>query len=74
MSDQRDSPIPLIYESLAPSRNPKDSIIDYLDTIEKHVERLRKEAAQLEEERDTIFITLDTLRHSQVLEDLSESK
>lgn len=68
------SPIPLIYESLGPSRLPKDSIIDYLDTIEKHVERLRKEAVQIEDERDTIFITLDTLKHSQALEDLSDSK
>lgn len=71
---ERNSPIPLIYESITPSRSPKDSIIDYLDTVEKHVERLRREAAQLEEDRDTIFITLDTLRHSQALEDLSESE
>lgn len=55
-------------------QTPKDRLLGLLDQVEAHVERLRKEAAQLEEEKDTLFTTLDTIRNSDLLVTLDESK
>ncbi|KAG8338263.1 BAG molecular chaperone regulator 2 [Homalodisca vitripennis] len=51
-------------------KTPKDRLLDLLDRVEIHVERLRKEAAKLEEDRDTLFTTLDTIRNSDHLANL----
>uniref|UniRef100_A0A1B6M1T6 BAG domain-containing protein n=1 Tax=Graphocephala atropunctata TaxID=36148 RepID=A0A1B6M1T6_9HEMI len=48
-------------------KTPKDRLLDLLDQVEIHVERLRKEAGKLEEERDTLYTTLDTIRNSDLL-------
>lgn len=54
-------------------KSGKDRLIELLDQVEMHVERLRKEALKLEEERDTLFTTLDSVRNSDVLSSLVES-
>lgn len=55
-------------------QTPKDRLIELLDEVELHVERIRKEAAKLEEEQNTLFTTLDTIRNSDQLSTLDESK
>lgn len=55
-------------------KTPKDRLLELLDQVEVHVERLRKEASNLEEERDTLFNTLDTIRNSDLLATLDQSK
>ena len=56
------------------STKPKDRLVSLLDQIEVHVEQLRKDAWRLEEERDTLLTTLDTLRNNEILSGLDESK
>jgi len=58
----------------SPQKSPKDSLVKLLDQVEMHVERLRKDALKLEEERDTLLTTLDTIRNSEMMIDLSDSK
>lgn len=53
---------------------PKDRLVTLLDQIELHVEQLRKDAARLEEEKDTLLTTLDTLRNNDILISLEERK
>jgi hypothetical protein len=55
-------------------KSPKDSLVKLLDQVEMHVERLRKDALKLEEERDRLLTTLDTIRNSEIMVDLSDSK
>lgn len=55
-------------------KTPKDRLIELLDQVEIHVERLRKEAIKLEEDKDSLFTTLDTIRNSDMLSSLTESK
>lgn len=52
---------------------PKDRLIRLLDQVESHVERLRKDAVQLEEEKDNLMSTLDSLRNSELIDELDES-
>ncbi|KAJ9577311.1 hypothetical protein L9F63_006150 [Diploptera punctata] len=58
----------------SPQKSPRDRLIDLLDQVEMHVERLRREALKLEEEKDTLLTTLDTLRNSEMMIELSESE
>lgn len=51
---------------------PKDRLVILLDQIERHVEQLRKDASRLEEEKDTLLTTLDTLRNNDMLHALEE--
>lgn len=51
---------------------PKDRLVGLLDQIEMHVEQLRKDAARLEEEKDALLTTLDTLRNNDTLIALEE--
>lgn len=53
-------------------KKPKERIIQMLDMFESHVERLRKEAARLEEEKDNLLASLDSIRHTDSLKDLDE--
>jgi hypothetical protein len=68
--------LPQIVESSpgSPHKSPKDGLVDLLDQVEIHVERLRRDALKLEEEKDTLLTTLDTLRNSEMMIELSESK
>lgn len=69
-----DSPMPQINENsdVDYSRKPKEKLVSLLDQIEVHVEQLRKDAWRLEEEKDTLLTTLDTLRNNDVLISLGE--
>ncbi|PSN34410.1 hypothetical protein C0J52_20638 [Blattella germanica] len=58
----------------SPQKSPKDRLVDLLDQVEMHVERLRRDALKLEEEKDTLLTTLDTLRNSEMMIELSESE
>ncbi|XP_069690499.1 BAG family molecular chaperone regulator 2 [Periplaneta americana] len=58
----------------SPQKSPKDRLVDLLDQVEMHVERLRRDALKLEEEKDTLLTTLDTLRNSEMLIELSDSE
>lgn len=59
------------YDTTVP---PKDRLLCLLDRVEAAVERLRREALKLEEEKDSLFTTLDTIRNSDILNMLGESK
>lgn len=52
----------------------KDRLLCLLDKVEAAVERLRRDALKLEEEKDSLFTTLDTIRNSETLNILAESK
>lgn len=71
-----DTPLPHILESADcdGSGKPKERLLSLLDQIEEHVEQLRKDAWRLEEEKDTLLTTLDTLRNNEILTVLEESK
>lgn len=49
-------------------------MLEMLDKIEAHVERFRKEATQLEEEKDKILASLDSIYHTDSVKTLEESK
>ncbi|XP_076672348.1 BAG family molecular chaperone regulator 2 [Andrena cerasifolii] len=70
-----DTPLPHIMESAdcGGSGKPKDRLVSLLDQIEVHVEQLRKDAWRLEEERDTLLTTLDTLRNNEILSGMQET-
>jgi hypothetical protein len=53
---------------------PKDKLVTILDRIEMHVEQLRKDALRIEEEKDTLLTTLDTLRNNDMVVGLEASK
>lgn len=53
---------------------PKDRLVSILDQIEMHVEKLRKDASRLEEEKDSLLTTLDTLRNNEELISLDDCK
>lgn len=55
-------------------RSPKDRLIELLDQAEVHVERLRRDALKLEEDKDAMLTTLDTLRNSDMMSQLTEGK
>lgn len=48
----------------------KQKITEILDMLEGHVEKLRKEASKLEEERDTLLATLDSVRNADLMQEL----
>lgn len=56
------------------NKPPKERILSLLDLLESHVEKLRKEAAQLEEDKDQLLATLDSVRHTDLMNQLDESK
>ncbi|XP_043461414.1 BAG family molecular chaperone regulator 2 [Leptopilina heterotoma] len=67
-------PLPHIMESADDfGGKPKDRLVSILDQIEMHVEKLRKDASRLEEEKDSLLTTLDTLRNNEVLISLEDS-
>ncbi|XP_017885972.1 BAG family molecular chaperone regulator 2 [Ceratina calcarata] len=70
-----DSPLPHIMESADcdGTSKPKDRLVSLLDQIEVHVEQLRRDAWRLEEERDTLLTTLDTLRNNEIVSSLEDT-
>lgn len=70
-----EGPLPHIIESMDElGGRPKDRLVSILDRIETHVEQLRKDAMRIEEEKDTLLTTLDTLRNNDVVVALEDSE
>jgi BCL2-associated athanogene 2 len=55
-------------------KSPKSKLVTLLDEVEMHVERLRRDALKLEEEKDRLLSTLDSVRDSEIMIDLRDSK
>ena len=68
-----DGSIPKIEENDDTEKIPKDRLLDILDQVEAHVERLRKDTLLLEEKKDALFTTLDAIRNSDLLSELLET-
>lgn len=67
--------LPKIDENNAlDNKTTKEKLIEMLDVLESHVERLRKEASNLEEEKDKILASLDSLRHTDAMKSIDDSK
>ncbi|OWR42319.1 hypothetical protein KGM_210466A, partial [Danaus plexippus plexippus] len=67
------SRLPLIDETSALGTTaPKDRLISVLDQVEMRVERLRRDTVRIEEEKDSLLSTLDSVKHSELLGDISE--
>lgn len=64
---------PNIQENNNPDRPSKERLLDILDQLEAEVERLRKDTLALEEKKDALFTSLDTIRNSELLHDLVET-
>lgn len=47
-------------------------LITVLDQVEMRVERLRRDTMRIVEERDSLLSTLDSVKHSELLSDISE--
>lgn len=48
------------------NKTSKQRIEELLDSVEGHVERIRREAIKLEEERDALLASLDSIRNADV--------
>lgn len=69
------SGLPKIDENLTlESKPPKQRLVEVLDMLEGHVEKLRKEAIRLEEERDSLLASLDSVRTTEILAELADRK
>ncbi|KAF5278042.1 hypothetical protein FQR65_LT15814 [Abscondita terminalis] len=67
--------LPTIDENLATeSKSNKQRIIELLDVLEAHVEKLRKDAIKLEDDRDALLSSLDTVKNTDLLHELSENE
>ncbi|XP_030744968.1 BAG family molecular chaperone regulator 2 [Sitophilus oryzae] len=66
--------LPKIDESnTMDNKPPKERLVEVLDILESKVEKLRKEASLLEEERDKLLATLDSVRHADLMNQLDEN-
>lgn len=66
--------LPTIDENLvSESKTPKQRLIEMLDVLEAHVEKLRKEAIKLEDDRDALLASLDSVKNTNLLTELSEN-
>lgn len=54
--------------------NPVFRLIAVLDQVEMRVERLRRDTIRIEEERDSLLSTLDSIKHSELLGDVTDCK
>ncbi|RZF41414.1 hypothetical protein LSTR_LSTR000128 [Laodelphax striatellus] len=59
---------------MSDTENSKTRVLQLLDQVESVVEKLRRDALKMEEDRDSVFTTLDTIRNSDMLTELSDSK
>ncbi|XP_071444354.1 BAG family molecular chaperone regulator 2 [Hetaerina americana] len=50
---------------------PKDRVIDLLDEVDRHVDILRRDLLLLDEKKDELLTTLDTIRHCDLVAQLS---
>lgn len=59
-------------DSAMDSKTAKQKLTEILDLLEGHVEKLRKEASRLEEDRDSVLASLDSVRNADAMVELSE--
>lgn len=52
---------------------PKDRLIAVLDQVELRVERLRRDTVRIEEEKDSLLSTLDSVKQSEFLQEIPEN-
>jgi len=65
--------LPKIDENFAmESKTAKQRLIEVLDVLEGHVEKLRKDAIKLEEDRDSLLSSLDSVKNAELLNELAE--
>lgn len=67
--DQVDQP-KITVKSNEPNKDAKEKLLDLLDKVEVLIEQLRRDVQLIEEKRDSIFNTLDSVRNSEVLTEL----
>ncbi|XP_046385536.1 uncharacterized protein LOC124155609 [Ischnura elegans] len=53
------------------SASPKSRVINLLDEVDKHIDALRRDLLSLEERKDALLTTLDTIRQSDLVAQLS---
>lgn len=58
---------------MSDTENSKTRVLQLLDQVESVVEKLRRDALKMEEDRDSVFTTLDTIRNSDMLTELSDN-
>lgn len=67
--------MPKIDEAIALEIKPaKQRAIELLDLLEGHVEKLRREAAKLEEDKDALLVSLDAVRNADIMGEIIECK
>lgn len=67
--------LPKIDEAVTlEAKTPKQRALELLDILEGHVEKLRRDAAKLEEDRDSLLASLDTVRNADIMGDLIECR
>ncbi|XP_022913897.2 BAG family molecular chaperone regulator 2 isoform X1 [Onthophagus taurus] len=57
-------------DSAVHQKSAKQKITEILDILECRVEKLRKEAAKIEEDKDNILASLDSVRHAEWISEL----
>lgn len=73
--DRTSVPLPKIDETQTyENKSPKQRALELLDLLEGHVEKLRRDAARLEEDRDSLLASLDSIRNADIVSDLVECK
>lgn len=72
-SFRKESLVPQVDESTEDNEAPKGRLITILDDIESRVERFRRGALLMEEEKDLLFSSIDAVRNSELLNDLVEN-
>lgn len=60
-------------DNILSSKTPKEKLLETLDLLETHVEKLRKNASQLEEDRDALLSTLDSVINADLVYNLEEN-
>ncbi|CAH1999108.1 unnamed protein product [Acanthoscelides obtectus] len=56
------------------NKPPKERVVEMLDMLETHVEKLRRGASQLEEDKDALLSTLDSVVNADLMYNLDESE
>ncbi|CAH1999107.1 unnamed protein product [Acanthoscelides obtectus] len=54
------------------NKPPKERVVEMLDMLETHVEKLRRGASQLEEDKDALLSTLDSVVNADLMYNLDE--
>lgn len=72
-SYRKESLIPQIDETTSDGESSKSKLLRLLDEIENRVERFRRGALLMEEEKDILFSSIDAIKSSDLISDLLES-